>query len=173
VNKKLEKPPLIGGLVGEVARVIPRIPKYGKLTWLLLKDAKLSAKQKTALIAAVGYSISPIDAIPGFIPVIGQLDDLAVVLYTVRWILSSMPTHEAESFLSKAGLTTEILEDDFQLVRRNSAKVLKKMLALMGWTAVTIWSAGRFASREIGRQLRKRRSSARCTADNTEEADIG
>ena len=173
MNKKLKEPPLIGGLVGEVARVIPRIPKYGKLTWLLLKDGKLSTRQKAALMAAVGYCISPIDAIPGFIPVIGQLDDLGVVLYTVRWILGSMPTHQAESFLAKAGLTTEILEDDFQLVRRNSAKVLKKMLALMGWTAVTIWSAGRFASREIGRQLRKRHSAKNRADREPPETDLG
>ena len=144
-----------GSVVSEVARVVPRLPKYAKLIWLLLKDPCLPAKQRTALIAAVGYSVSPIDAIPGIIPVIGQLDDLAVVLFTVRWILGSMPTDRAGESLSKSGLSAEILEEDLRLVKRSSIRILKRMIALMGVTALWVWGAGKFAARGILRKLRK------------------
>ena len=144
-----------GSVVSEVARVVPRLPKYAKLVWLLLKDPCLPAKQRTALIAAVGYSVSPIDAIPGIIPVIGQLDDLAVVLFTVRWILGSMPTDRAGESLSKSGLSAEILEEDLRLVKRSSIRILKRMIALMGVTALWVWGAGKFAARGILRKLRK------------------
>ena len=142
-------------IIGEVAEVIPRLPKYAKLTWLLLKDPRLSTKQRAALMAAAGYCISPIDAIPGFIPVIGQLDDLAVILYTIRWVLGSLPPEQAESYLAKAGINADVLDDDFNIVKRNGVRVLKKMIAVMGWTALTIWAAGRFAADEIARRLRK------------------
>lgn len=138
-----------------MAEVVPRVPKYAKLTWLLLKDPRLSAKQRAALMAAAGYCISPIDAIPGFIPVIGQLDDLAVVLYTIRWVLGDLPREQAESYLAKAGITWDMLDADFDIVKRNGVRVLKKMLAVMGWTALSIYTAGRLAADEIARRLRR------------------
>ena len=129
--------------MGELSQVLPRLPKYARLVWLLLKDPTLSAKQRTALMAAVGYSISPIDAIPGIIPVIGQLDDFAVVLFTVRWILGSMPIEKAAEYLSGAGLTAEALEDDLQLAKRSGIRILKRLIAIMGMTAVFVWAFGR------------------------------
>ncbi len=146
-----------GSVVSEVARVVPRLPKYAKLVWLLLKDPSLPAKQRTALMAAVGYSVSPIDAIPGIIPVIGQLDDLGVVLFTVRWVLGSMQADQAGEYLSRSGLSAEILEEDFRLVKRSGVRILKRMVALMGVTALWVWGAGKFAARGL---LRKFRESA-------------
>jgi uncharacterized membrane protein YkvA (DUF1232 family) len=47
----------------KLAAVDPRVPKSAK--WLAG--------------AAVAYAISPIDLIPDFIPIVGQLDDLLIV----------------------------------------------------------------------------------------------
>ena len=126
-------------VISELSQVLPRLPKYARLVWLLLKDPTLSAKQRTALMAAVGYSISPIDAIPGIIPVIGQLDDLAVVLFTVRWVLGTMPVEKAAEYLSSAGLTAEIIEDYLQLAKRSGIRILKRLIAIMGVTAIWVW----------------------------------
>jgi len=64
-----------------------------RLGWRLLRDPRISAWPKWIVpAAAVIYTFSPIDAIPDFIPVLGQLDDLsiiavavAVVAMLVRW----------------------------------------------------------------------------------------
>ena len=130
-------------IIGELSQVLPRLPKYARLVWLLLKDPTLSAKQRTALMAAVGYSISPIDAIPGIIPVIGQLDDLAVVLFTVRWVLGTMPIEKAAEYLSSAGLTAEVLEDDLQLAKRSMRRIWRRLTRTMGLTAVFVWAFGK------------------------------
>ncbi|MGH8910381.1 MAG: YkvA family protein [Egibacteraceae bacterium] len=44
-----------------------------------------SAKLLAGLAAA--YLVSPVDLVPDFIPVIGQLDDLGVALLAVRWLI--------------------------------------------------------------------------------------
>ncbi|HUV05016.1 MAG TPA: DUF1232 domain-containing protein [Armatimonadota bacterium] len=143
------------GIVGEVARVLPRLPKYAKLTWLLLKDPNLPSKQRAALMAAVGYSISPLDAIPGVIPVVGQLDDLAVMLFTIRWVLRSVPANRADQYFAQSGLTPEILEEDLHLVKRSGARILRKAVAIMGIAGLWAWGFGKFAGRGILRKLRK------------------
>lgn len=47
---------------------------------------RLPWKGIVGVIAAVLYFLSPIDAIPDFIPVIGYLDDAAVVAYVMRML---------------------------------------------------------------------------------------
>ena len=45
----------------------------------LLGDARVSRPRKLLLIATVGYLAFPLDLIPDFIPVLGQLDDILLV----------------------------------------------------------------------------------------------
>lgn len=139
----------------DISRIVQRLPKYAKLTWLLLKDPNLPRKQRLMLMAAVGYSVSPIDAIPGIIPVIGQLDDLGVVLYTLRWILRSMPEETASGYLSQAGLTMDTIEDDFSLVKRSGVRILKRVAALAVTAGVAAWGIGRSTGRELLRAIIK------------------
>ena len=53
----------------------------------LLADSRVPRRHKALLAGLIGYLASPLDLIPDFIPVIGQLDDVliaALVLRTVR-----------------------------------------------------------------------------------------
>lgn len=53
----------------------------------LLADSRVPRRHKALLAGLVGYLASPLDLIPDFIPLVGQLDDVliaAVVLRTVR-----------------------------------------------------------------------------------------
>lgn len=143
----------MSGMAVEVREVIRRLPGYAKLTWLLVKDPSLTAKQRAVLLAAVGYSVSPVDVVPGFIPVIGQLDDLAVVLYSLRWILGSLGDEKQAEYLRKSGLTAEILDEDLDLVRRSGVKVLRRMVKIMGVTALFVYGAGKAAAKEVRRRL--------------------
>ncbi|MDD5109728.1 MAG: YkvA family protein [Patescibacteria group bacterium] len=45
----------------------------------VLRHPKTPKMAKWVLAAAVAYTISPIDLIPDFIPLLGQLDDLIIV----------------------------------------------------------------------------------------------
>ncbi|WP_052383989.1 YkvA family protein [Litchfieldella xinjiangensis] len=49
-----------------------------KLLWYVLQDPLVPIALKASVVAALGYLICPIDAVPDFIPG-GFLDDLAVI----------------------------------------------------------------------------------------------
>ncbi len=139
--------------MGDIPRVVRRLPKYAKLSWLLLRDPHLSAKHRAALIAALGYSISPIDAVPGIIPVIGQLDDLAVVLFAVLWILRTMPSGTAESYLKQSGLDIDTLETDLRLVKGSGKRVLKRTLTILGLGTAVALGLAKIAGARIIRAI--------------------
>jgi uncharacterized membrane protein YkvA (DUF1232 family) len=46
---------------------------------------------KAAMIAVIAYLLSPIDLIPDVLPLIGIVDDVAVVALAVGWIASRLP----------------------------------------------------------------------------------
>ncbi len=50
------------------------------LLYYALQDPKCPAKYKAMIYAALGYFISPLDAIPDVIPVVGFSDDLGVLV---------------------------------------------------------------------------------------------
>ena len=53
-----------------------------------LQSENVSAKDKAIIIGALGYMISPLDAIPDAIPIVGLSDDLAVLIYVLKkvWV---------------------------------------------------------------------------------------
>ncbi|MGE5653278.1 MAG: YkvA family protein, partial [Bacillota bacterium] len=54
----------------------------------------------------------PIDLIPGFIPVIGQLDDLLVVLMAVQSALVCLSDDDRDQLLQRNGITADDLNQD-------------------------------------------------------------
>ena len=82
----------------EFAEKISRIAKragaklvYAALIlYYTLQSDKVSKKDKAIIIGALGYMISPLDAIPDAIPIAGLTDDLAVLLYVLKKVWSDV-----------------------------------------------------------------------------------
>lgn len=55
----------------------------------MIGDERVPRRRKLILIAAAGYLAFPIDLVPDFIPIAGQLDDVIVVALSVRYVLRS------------------------------------------------------------------------------------
>jgi len=68
-----------------------RIAREVRAAKALLADPRVPRPARWLLAAAVAYALSPIDLIPDFIPVIGWLDDLAVVPLLVWLALRLVP----------------------------------------------------------------------------------
>lgn len=63
--------------------------------WLHGDYKNISTKSIIAVVAALLYFVNPLDLIPDFIPVIGQLDDLLILGYLIK-----MVNKELERFMA-------------------------------------------------------------------------
>lgn len=117
-----------------LAGIVPRLPRYLKLGYRLLRDPDVPAGSKALLGLAVGYTISPINLIPTFIPVAGQLDDLLALLFGLRQALRSCPLDRREGHLAAAGVAVETIDDDLRLVRSAGLWLAQRPLTWgLGW----------------------------------------
>lgn len=60
--------------------MLRHLPNFMRLYWRLFRDPRVSILPKALLVLTLVYVISPFDVIPDFLPVIGEMDDVAVVL---------------------------------------------------------------------------------------------
>ena len=68
---------------------ITQIPAYLRLMGGLLTDPRVPALDKVLLGVAIAYVVAPIDLIPDFIPFIGQVDDVFIVVLALRRLIAN------------------------------------------------------------------------------------
>ena len=73
------------------------IEKALQLYYILKKD-NVPIKAKAIIVGALAYIIFPIDVIPDFIPVLGWVDDFAVLMI----VLSTVPQYTTEDIINQA-----------------------------------------------------------------------
>jgi len=64
---------------------------HARLCWRLLREPAVPWLLKLLPFVALLYLVSPIDGVPDFIPVLGQLDDLGVLLLALESFLKLCP----------------------------------------------------------------------------------
>ncbi|MDD3890669.1 MAG: DUF1232 domain-containing protein, partial [Syntrophomonadaceae bacterium] len=74
-----------GESVKDMARqAVLLIPNFVKLLYRMAGDKRVSALEKAILLGAVVYIFSPLDLLPDFIPVLGQVDDILLVALVLK-----------------------------------------------------------------------------------------
>lgn len=107
------------------------LPNLVKLLVRLLADPRVPVRRKIVAGAAGAYVVAPIDLIPDFIPVLGQVDDLIVVALGLKHLIegaSEDVVHEhwdgSEDVLE---LVTNVIEWGAGLAPRALRAVLNKL----------------------------------------------
>jgi uncharacterized membrane protein YkvA (DUF1232 family) len=72
-----------------VLGTIRQIPHYLRLLGGLVTDRRVNAVDKVLVAAAIAYVIAPIDLIPDFIPFIGEVDDVFLLVTALQRLISN------------------------------------------------------------------------------------
>lgn len=99
----------------DISSVIEKLPKYSKLMLKLFKSRNIKRRHKLLLSAGIAYSVSPIELIPGIIPIAGQLDNLIVMLRCMKKVLKSSDAEVREKYLKEADVTLEEIDEDIKI----------------------------------------------------------
>ncbi len=124
------------------ARLKHRAGRLKQEIWALflaLKDPETPALARSIIVVAVAYAASPVDLIPDFIPILGQLDDLVIVPALIAWAVRLIRPEvlarcrqEAEKHLA-AG----------ERVKTPAVTVAAVLFVLL-WVALIAWLVTRF-----------------------------
>jgi uncharacterized membrane protein YkvA (DUF1232 family) len=100
-----------------VRALIFEVPRQAKLAYCLLRDDRVPAAPKAALLAAVGIIVSPID-FPAWIPVLGELDMFALGVLATKVFIEACPD--------------ELVEDHRRAMERGESLFDQDLHALVG-----------------------------------------
>jgi uncharacterized membrane protein YkvA (DUF1232 family) len=70
--------------------ILVDVPRHGKLAYCLLRDDRVPVAPKAVLLGALGLIVSPFD-FPAWIPVLGELDMLALGILAVETFIEACP----------------------------------------------------------------------------------
>jgi len=72
-------------------KVLPQVWRSGRLALRLLRDPRVPTAAKVIFGATVLYMLSPLDVVPDWIPVLGQADDVVVLMAGLNLFLRACP----------------------------------------------------------------------------------
>ena len=67
------------------------LPDVAKLLWRVIRDDRVPRLVRGGLVGLAAYLALPVDIVPDWIPVLGQLDDVVVLTVGVRTLLRRVP----------------------------------------------------------------------------------
>ena len=77
-------------LLARAKTVLVDVPRRGKLAYCLLRDDRIPTAPKAVLGAALAVIASPLD-FPAWVPVLGELDMLALAILAVDTFVAACP----------------------------------------------------------------------------------
>jgi uncharacterized membrane protein YkvA (DUF1232 family) len=78
-------------ILSRAKEVLVDVPRRGKLAYCLLRDERVPRAPKAVLLTALGVIVSPLD-FPAWIPVLGELDMLALAILAVETFIEACPS---------------------------------------------------------------------------------
>jgi uncharacterized membrane protein YkvA (DUF1232 family) len=100
-----------------LARLVVTLPTYARLVWGLMRDPRTPVGLKALLAAALAYVVTPVDLIPDVVPIIGQADDLTVLLLVLDLFVQNAPAQVRNEHMARARNGTADLDRDLARLR--------------------------------------------------------
>ena len=100
-----------------MARLVIKLPTYARIVWGLMRDPRTPIGLKGMLAAALAYVVLPVDLIPDVIPILGQADDLTVLLLVLDLFIQNAPAEVRAEHTARAKDGTADLDRDLERLR--------------------------------------------------------
>ncbi|MEX2179914.1 MAG: DUF1232 domain-containing protein [Gemmatimonadaceae bacterium] len=72
-----------------VMSYIGDLPRFLQLLWGLITDTRVAVVDKVLVAGAIAYIVMPMDLIPDFIPFLGQVDDVFLLVTALRRLMEN------------------------------------------------------------------------------------
>ncbi len=100
-----------------LGRLVVRLPTYARIVWGLLRDPRTPVGLKAMLAASLAYVVMPVDLVPDAIPILGQADDLTVLLLVLDLFIANAPEEVRAEHVARARSGTADLDRDLARLR--------------------------------------------------------
>src|ERR671919_2540507 len=100
-----------------LARLVLKLPTYDRVVWGIMRDPRTPIGLKGMMAAALAYVVLPVDLIPDAIPIIGQADDLTVLLLVLDLFIQNAPADVRAEHTARARNGTADLDRDLARLR--------------------------------------------------------
>jgi uncharacterized membrane protein YkvA (DUF1232 family) len=100
-----------------LARLVVRLPTYARLVWGIVRDPRTPVGLKALLAGALAYVLTPVDLIPDALPIIGQADDLTILLLVLDLFIQNAPRQVRDEHMARARNGTADLDRDLARLR--------------------------------------------------------
>ena len=88
--------------VEQTAGFLGNLVNQARLVWRLFRDRRVSSWVKLIPMAGLAYLLSPIDLLPDLlIPGLGELDDLTIILVSLKMFVDLAPPEIVREHLNK------------------------------------------------------------------------
>jgi uncharacterized membrane protein YkvA (DUF1232 family) len=124
----------VGKSGNKVAEYLFLLPDFFILICRIAVDKRVPTKRKLMLGGIIAYVMMPLDIIPDFIPILGSVDDLVLVVMGLNMLLNEIDQKVLEDNWSGQGdvlrLMQKISATAEQFLDKNVLKRIKKWLKL-------------------------------------------
>lgn len=72
-----------------VMEYVADLPRFLRMLWGLVTDARVALLDKLLVAGAIAYIVAPIDLIPDFIPFLGEVDDVYLLVVSIRRLMEN------------------------------------------------------------------------------------
>ena len=100
-----------------LARLVVKLPTYARVIWGIVRDPRTPIALKGVLVAALAYVVMPVDLVPDAIPILGQADDLTVLLLVLDLFIQNAPAEVRAEHMARARNGTADLDRDLARLR--------------------------------------------------------
>lgn len=112
----------------KISDIVFVLPDLTALIYRLLKDNRVPMKTKISISASIAYLMFPIDIIPDKIPIIGKIDDLAIIVFVLGRIYDEVSIQViAENWSGKDEFITVLRSIIDYLINFTNAKNVEKL----------------------------------------------